>query len=47
MNTYNTSLFFREICAIAELQVPQCGFCREQSLKVFYLPFLIISQSAI
>lgn len=46
MNIYNTSFFFRKICAIAELQAPQCGFCHEQSLlKVPYLPFLIISQS--
>lgn len=48
MSIYTTSLFFRKICAIAEMQIPQYGFCHEQSpLKVLYLPFLIISQSLI
>lgn len=48
MNIYNTSLLFRKIYAIAELQVPQCSFCHEQSLlKILYLPLLIISQSVI
>lgn len=35
VNIYNISLLFRKIYAIAELQVPQCSFCHEQSLQKY------------